>query len=474
MRLAFAIILLFCARFAVAAWFDPGRDGDIAWQQWLGSEILRTGHIPTSLGPEAFSAPGAPWVPQEWALSIAVAFVIGTPLYAVLAGIIVACGALAMAFAGWTARKLGASTVATGTCVAFAGFSMVESYGVRAQVLAWPLVAALVYLLRCASPRLQWLAVPLVALWANLHASAMLAPVILGVWTLGMAMEQHGWNVRVRHYAALTGASALAIFLTPLGLKLPLYAVQLFVSPIRTTINEWQPSDITADSFLYGVLPLLLILAFTGIGRARRWRETGLFAAVAFLMFGALRNIPVFAIVIAPLAAVRLTAYLPSRLRLNELFKERAICALLYAGAAAGAVAIVVGLAARPSFAAGTLPHRAIAAAALQPGTHNLYCEDFAWCSLALRYPNMREFIDGRCDPFPKRVWDQYAAVYRLQQGRWKHVLDGNHIDAVLADSRRPLAQELALQKGWRLVYSDTKFRLFMRADSGSTAYQHR
>ena len=83
-------------------------------------------------------------------------------------------------FAGWTARELGASsTVATGIGVAFAGFSMVESYGVRAQVLAWPLAAALVYLLRCASPRLQWFAVPLVALWANLHASAMLAPVIL-------------------------------------------------------------------------------------------------------------------------------------------------------------------------------------------------------------------------------------------------------------------------------------------------------
>ena len=237
----------------------------------------------------------------------------------------------------------------------------------------------------------------------------------------------------------------------------------------------WQPSDITADSFLYGVLPLLLILAFTGIGGTRRWRETGLFAAVAFLMFGALRNIPVCAIVIAPLARRALNGVFAEPVRrLNELFKERAICALLYAGGDSRRRCHCRRPCGTTQFCRRMLPRRAIAAGCFAARHAQLVLRRLRLVQSCAALPEHARVHRRPLRSVSKRVWDQYAAVYRLQQGRWKHVLDGNHIDAVLADSRRPLAQELALQRLAGLVYSDTKFRLFMRADSGSTAYQHR
>ena len=84
MRAAAAVALIFVARFAAAAWFDPARDGDIAWQRRLGMQILQTGHLPNALGIEAFTAPNASWVPQEWALGIAIALTLHTPFFALL------------------------------------------------------------------------------------------------------------------------------------------------------------------------------------------------------------------------------------------------------------------------------------------------------------------------------------------------------------------------------------------------------
>lgn len=462
MKAAFAIAMIFLARFAVSAWFDPGRDGDIAWQQWLGLQILHSGHIPLTLGPEAFTAAGAPWVPQEWVLSVLVASMLGTPQFAFLVAFATLAGVATILLTAWSARRLGASTLATAICALCVAFSMVESYGIRAQVFAWALLAATMLILRTCEGRARWWIVPIVALWANLHASALLAPALLALWTVGIAIEQRGWNARVRAYAVLTIASAGAVFLTPLGYRLPLYAIALIQSPIRTAINEWQASNIADFSFMAGALVLVVATFALGVERSRRWPEWLIFAAVTWLAVSAIRNVPVCAIAIAPAVAQRLTLLIPERLRINAIFAERPVTALLYAGTLIAAIVTGVALGSSSEMRVGNLPVRAIATLASVSGTHNLYCEDFAWCSLALAYPNVREFIDGRCDPFPIAVWNDYETIYGAK-GSWREALDRRGVDAIVVSNKHALARALDKWHDWRLVYSDESYRLFVR-----------
>ncbi|MGH7729604.1 MAG: hypothetical protein ACREM2_12560, partial [Vulcanimicrobiaceae bacterium] len=65
MKYAWPVAAVFAARFFASAIVFPPGDGDLFWQRRLGATILRTGHIPRALGPQAFAAPGAPWTPQE-------------------------------------------------------------------------------------------------------------------------------------------------------------------------------------------------------------------------------------------------------------------------------------------------------------------------------------------------------------------------------------------------------------------------
>lgn len=470
LTVALAIVGLFVARFAVAAWFDPGRDGDIAWQQWLGLQVLHHHTLPSALGPETFTASGAPWVPQEWALGVGVALALGTPWYAVLVAFTTLAAACVLFVTALASRALGASTVPTAAAVTCVAFSMLESYGIRAQVFGWAALALLMYLLRCGSPRAKWWIVPLAALWANVHASAAIAPVLLGLWTAGLMAQERRISSNVRGHLLLTAASAGALLATPLGYRLPIYALQLVHSPIRSMINEWQPSSLSAISFTLGALALIVANAAVGFDRSRRWAEVFVFAAVTYLALTAVRNVPVCAIVIAPAVAARASRFLPERLRLNAIFGERPVLALLYCAAAVSAVFSGTILARSPEFRNGNLPQAAVAKLAAMPGTHRLYCEDFAWCSLALRYGNLREFIDGRADPFPLGVWQDYLTVFKAN-GRWRTVLNSRGVNAVLVDPKRALAREIALWHGWHLAYADERFRLFVRTNAARSSH---
>lgn len=462
MKVALAFALMFVARFAVGAWVDPGRDGDIAWQLWLGRQILENGHIPLALGREAFTASGAPWVPQEWALSLLVALTVGTPHFFVLVALTAAAGGATLFLTAWGCRRLGSSTTATALCTVCVAFSMVESYGIRAQVFAWAALAAFMFVLRTCRGRARWLAIPLAVVWANLHASAMLAPVLLLLWSIGAALEERSCNMRVLRYAVLTLAATAAVFVTPLGYRLPIYAIELLRSPIRFSIQEWQPANLWAVSFAAGPLILIAATCAFGIRGKRRWSEFLIFAAVSWMAFSALRNVPVCAIVLAPAVARRLTDYLPKSMRLNVVLAERPVIATIYTATLAAGLFSAYALANTSAFTKPSIPTRPIALLASVPGTHRLYCEDFAWCSSALAYPSLREFIDGRCDPFPLPVWKDYERVAHAERG-WPKVLERRGVDALVVNRAGKLSRLLARNRDWRLVYSDDKYRLFMR-----------
>lgn len=462
MRIAFAIVAIFFGRMLVSAWFYPGQDADLGWQSWLGSRVLAEHRIPNTLGTETFTATGSHWVAQEWLFGTLVAWTYAHNHFPWLAIATALAAAGAVLLCAYRAKRRGATNAAIAIATLCTAFSMMQAFGVRAQIFGWLCLALLMLALESESAWV-YMAIPVVALWANLHASAVVAPVLVGAWAVGSWVEDRAWTPRVARNAFTAAGCLLAICMTPMLGELPRYALSLQTSPIRSTIAEWQPSDLNDVALYAGALPLIALCAYFGIAAPReRWRDGMLFAVTAPMAFMAVRHLPICALTIAPMAAHRLSSVLGPYRRINVILGERLVQSVLAVASVVTGAVIAINLLHVPAVSGVTLPKKAIAALANVRGSHNLYCEDFAWCSLALSKPNLHTFVDGRCDPFPKQIWQDYVAVEHLHPV-WSRVLDRYRVNAVLTKPGQPLAQALALRPGWYALYNTGGYEVFVR-----------
>jgi hypothetical protein len=464
MRFAWIVLSVLAVRFMLLALAFPPGDGDLVWQQELGDHILRGGGIPRALGDEVLTASGAPWTPQEWLFGIGVALSKEHGAWLLFAAGSAAAALAALVFTAKRAVARGASALATAAVTALAAICLFESFGVRAQVIAWPFLAATLLLLEVEGP-LAFLVIPVAALWSNLHGSAILAPVFATLIALGALLDDRGFTPRVRRFAALAAASGFAICLNPFGVGLPLYALSLFQSPIKEWISEWMVTDITDPGFQLGALPLLFALVAAGGRKRMPWRERLVLGAGVFLLLTAGRNIAIFGIVAAPAAATgfdRLLALLPRRadrpLSARAVkIADRAIPAFSFVVAALVGVMLWNNQDARRDT---HLPTAALTALGKIPGEHRLLCLDFAWCSA--RTPRTRVLLDGRADPFPADVWRDYAAISDLAPN-FRERIAARGIDAIVTQRGAALDAALRSLPEWRNAFSDTKYRLWVK-----------
>ncbi|MBV8344110.1 MAG: hypothetical protein JO190_03830 [Candidatus Eremiobacteraeota bacterium] len=436
----------------------PG-DGDLYWQRWLGDLVLRSHALPTALGPETFTSAGAMWVPQEWLFSVIVALASHYNLFFLVTFALSATPLVILSLIYLRTRG-GASAEAIGIVLLISGGALLESFGVRAQVLGWLMLAVFMFFIE-RRDRWYYAAFPTTVLWANLHASVALAPVIvLARLAAGLADGGHGASRRSRDLIML-GATILATFATPLGWRLPFYAVTLARSPIRHFIQEWQPPGLHDLSFMLGVLPLVLVILAAGPAFARRQ----LFSAApsALLLAATLfagRNIPLFVIVAAPLAARAIDWRFPRVRNLEGRVRDLAPAAVV--AITVGIVISAFALLADERVSPPRLPIRAVASLAADRRSHRVFCQDFTWCSLALQYGNLRVFMDGRCDPYPVPVWQRYMATIYLKRPL-SATLPGDAIDAIVAKRDTPFAVAVAKQPNWKQAFEDRSFVVYRR-----------
>jgi hypothetical protein len=460
MSYAYPVIILFAVQYIVSAVFAPPLDGDLGWQRWLGHFIVQHGFIPRSLGAETYSAMGTAWTPQEWAFSLAA--------YAGSAGVAktifslwpALCATGVLVLVAVRCRARGAAPIATAVAVMFVGIALDASFGVRAQVIGWICFAAFLTLIEASPPRLLW-ALLIAALWSNLHGSAMLACVIGGVFAVAVVLDERRWTPAVRNAVIFAALTPVAVSINPFGVGLPLYALDLFSSSIRPYIQEWRPTTVHQISFLYGDLPMLLGLCALGIRASKSWFDRLLVLVFTALVFTAARHMAIFGIALAPIFARSLSDVLARVLdpaRKPPIGFVAALCAaaLIFA-------TITSNMRLRdPDFFNDKMPDAVIAHIAAEPHNHNVLCGDFTWCSLLLRYPNAKTYLDGRADPFPSSVWERYADVVYLRSA-WEHSLDASHTDTVIVAHDAPLDQALSKRPGWQRVFADKSFTLYER-----------
>jgi hypothetical protein len=409
---------------------DPFADGDLFWQRRLGEYVLAHHAVPHALGPDVFSAVGAPWVAQEWLFStvVAIAFDAGAIwTIAIISGLALFA---ALAIAAWRALRADAATSAVTLVAVFAAICIYPTFALRAQVWAWPLFALALLVLDAEGLTLWWL-VPITVLWANLHASVMIVVPIVWLNAAIYAWTSPRNSPGVRTRLLLCIAVPLATLCTPLGIGLPLYAFELLHSPLRAYISEWQPIDSVTVYRLFGFFPLVALTLLALLQRLwdKRPFDAALSVLLAVLSFFATRNVALFAFVAMIPASLALGSARQARSLFDRLPQPAAtILALLVVVPLFGWFGVRVG-------AFGIqwpAPFGSVQHLAAQPGEHRLFCAEYSWCSVALGEPNIRIFLDGRADPYPPRVWAAHGTITRARPG-WRQLMTDYDINAVIA-----------------------------------------
>ncbi len=257
---------------ALVALLVPMPAVDLAYQVRAGDEILRSGALP-AVDTYTFTVAGTPWTDQQWLAQVLldVGYRLGGwELLAVLRAVMVA---LIVGLLVVVAMARGA-TPRIAAIVSLAAFLVaVPALALRPQLLGMVVFALLLQLAahRHRHPRLYWLAPLLVALWANVHGSFVLAPLLLGYAWLDDVIRGRGW----RGSLAVLVVGTIATLVNPFGPAVWAYAAGIGTDPtITNQVSEWQrTSPLTVQGLLfYGSAIAGLLVAVRGRA-ALRWPD---------------------------------------------------------------------------------------------------------------------------------------------------------------------------------------------------------
>jgi len=417
---------------------------NIFWQVPDGIEILR-GHIPDSI-PYAIAA--GPLLSQEWAFEAGLAWSAQHGLYGVF---VVVCGVAAavtpvLVFAA--VRAFGFGDVAAG-CAAFLVLgSRFVGVAVRPETFAVDAFALELLLLGRMRNRV-WL-LPCVAIWANFHASVVLAPIVALAFAVGQWIARRSFAPDVRRSFAVAVGVALATLITPYGFRLWSYAfaLALAASPAREHLDAWRALGFDNPGAVAAVLPGIILLVWFGVVRSRRHAGELIIAGVCFAL----------TITHARYATFLVAGWAPVIAR--TLQQGTALAAAVAARPRAPILAVLplailafVGGVSRLSTPVEPVGPWQSAAGIV--ADHHLSGNTYApyvWAAfLHWRGLPVRLLIDGHGDPYPKDVWDDHLALEKVH-ANWREVLERRHIGVVVVPLDSPLAQAMLLDPTWRQV----------------------
>jgi hypothetical protein len=442
---------------------------DLAYQVRAGDEILRAGALP-AVDTWTFTIEGKPWLDQQWLAQVLFSVVHGLGgwelLFVARAGLVVA--ALGLLLGAMIERGAPIRVAAVLALVAF--LLAAPALALRPQLIAIVLFCALLYIssVRWWRPYLDVVAVLVVVVWANVHGSFVLAPLVLGYIWLEDVVRGRPW----RRSLVMILAGTAATLVNPFGIGVWSYAASFGVDPvIRETVSEWQrttPLTISGALFyasLVATVVFLLVqrrtkgqvvltdwLWVAGWGLVGAWAERGLawwpFAA-AFIVSGVIgrsmgyageaargprpnRLNAAVAMVLGTMIVVALPWWRPT----DSLTGRQGL--LSYA----------------PSGLAQSL------ASSIEPGarvfTQQTWASWFEWA-----VPDARSFLDSRFELFPGSVFTVYGVIAEGGDPALTQ-LDGLAVNAVVVAPDSPLATTLHAA-GWLLVDEDGDGAVFTR-----------
>ncbi|MBV9440145.1 MAG: hypothetical protein JOZ24_09160 [Candidatus Eremiobacteraeota bacterium] len=362
--------------------------------------------------------------------------------------IVVACAAGAAAtplLAYALARRVGTGDLAAAIAAFLTVGSRFTASAMRPETFAVDLFALELLVLAGLGPAV--LVLPIVALWANLHASAVFAPASALVVAAAALVARE--RALVRRALGIAAWSALGTLLSPHGMRLWAYAWSLSFapSPARAHLEAWQPLSFATAGGVAAVLPGLLCAAAFGLVLRRRALPELALAAFTFAL----------TVLHARYAVFLCVAWTPALARALDLRSPlRALRQAPRAPLIVVAPLVLYALLGVPhAWRARVDPPGAHSAAADIIARHRLHGNayvSYGWAAY-MRYRGLpvRVLIDGHGDPYPPDVWNDHIALLELRSN-WHDVLERRDIRIVALPPTAPLVQALGLDPAWHRI----------------------
>jgi hypothetical protein len=454
----------------VAALAAANLTRDFGYQIRVGEIFLRTGTI-VRHDPFTFTARGLPWLNQQWGAHVLFALLYRAGGWTAFALARAAVVGLTFTFVYLASRAAGANRrwAAWLTLLSFVVAS--QQLGLRPQLLAALLFAAALWLVagRREHPGRLYAIPAMVAVWANIHGSFFLAPLLIAIAVL----EDRRDRVERGRLLKVGVLSMAAAVLNPFGLRVWSYVVDLSTNHLVTRfVAEWQPPTIReTDGVLFFASALALVGVMAMRSRPTSWPTLAGVAAFFAVALFASRGILWWALAVPPLMARELRS--SGETERDDARERPAIVNTLI-------LVIVVGLgvsvlpwwrdrspvASSPGLTSDApLGETSAMRGLLRPGDRIFNAETWgSW--FELQFPRNPTFVDSRIEVFPAPVWSDYIAVSAGLQG-WQAVLDRWRISVIAADrgEQAGLLSVIRRDPGWRLVHSDRRGFVFVRTD---------
>jgi hypothetical protein len=454
-------------------------DPDVWWHLRTGQLILQN-HSLFHTDPYSFTRFGQPWINHEWLSEV---LLFGLYRVAGFGGLIVAFAVvIAATFLLVFARSAGRPYLAS-LMTLWGAVASAPSWGVRPQMFSLLLASIFLVLLEASEqrPRLLWWTVPLMLLWANLHAGYPIGLAFIALFLLGEALEAaigpEPWPrsaPRLKLLAMAFGLCLALVALNPNGVQIYRYPFETLRSAaMHRFIHEWFSPDFHDPTYLPLLLMLLALVAGLALlPRSPRLRSLLLVLATIPAALRSIRHIPILVLVIVPVLAELAHTWL-QRSGMNRLFRtpltgsaSRTLAinfVVLFAFAGFTVLRVRHVVSRQAEVEAKNFP--ATAAAFLEqrhpPGpmmNHYNWGGYFIW----KLYPQYRVFMDGRADVYGDTLMTDFGDCYHLT-GNWRKSLQAWSIQTVVLPPDAPLITALRSGPDWEQIYSDSEAVILTR-----------
>jgi hypothetical protein len=447
---ATACVTLFYCLFLFQGYQKLFRDSDAGWHIRTGEAILTTGALPRT-DPYSFTRGGQPWFAWEWLADVAVGSihrVAGLKGVAVFYAVTIAVGVWLWFRLHWA---LGGNFLLACAMAPLLLSTCNIHWLARPHVLSW------IFLLLAIFPRKPNLIVVglVTALWANVHASFFLAPLI----ALIFALED-------RWYLKAAALAAVAPLLNPYGFHLYVHVFRYLTdSDLLSRIGEFQSFDFHSAGAAQIIATVILgVVGGTLALTQKRLHHFVLAIVVTALALRSARALPLSALLLLPIANAAITAWLRNRsltvaapMQAPKAFLEysknlRALDAR-FSGLAWAPLMVVAAFYLTPvaGFPADQFP---VAAYPHIPAGARLFAPDkFGGYLIYRSNGTLKVFFDGRSDLYGADFLKRYARLVQVRPG-WRDYWESWHFTHALVPADAPLLPALE-QIGWRPVYED-------------------
>ncbi|MFH0908998.1 MAG: hypothetical protein V1929_09570, partial [bacterium] len=449
-----------------------------------------------------FTVADTPWVNSSW-LYDRVLFLLWS-LGAAPLVILVHAAAAVLAFVLLipAARKWAGGT-AISLALVLSAWLLASRFTIAPHVAALPLVAIFVWLFSEArKPWVLWaVLLPVQVLWANVHASFVLGPVICAIfaiqfWISARSGERAASN-QFTQAVWLAIATLLAGLVNPYGLALYANGILSLTNVAFKLVQEWiSPfsSQFPASFYPKHIVTLALFVGAGGLIAEKRnlpLALTTLAVASAFLIILFPRNVEWLALLAFPFFALSFNSVgLLIESGLRSLTKTEEVAGAR--GAAAGLAAVLAILSllivfsntcyvyagSASVFGLGTeydlFPHAAskvIARPDFPARAVNL-AQDGGF--LAWEHPDRLIFVDQRASLYGAEFYRALNKCLAGEENAWKGILEKWSPEAAIVNCSVPFAANavrgLLQDRSWALVYFDGTAAIMVRAVSENQA----